>query len=146
VRRASLSTLLVGLALFGCGGNGNGLSKEEYASKADAICSKYQQRVQGVRSASTAAALARAADLTLAAFEDATRELRRLKPPASEEELVEQWFAQLEVLKTDVEKIRDRARAGDLQGVRELAPLGLEHNRRANQLAERLGMRVCSQG
>ena len=131
--------------MTGCGGGNDRLTPDEYASKADAICAKYQERIQGV-SASTPEALAKAADRTLEAFDDATRELRELKPPESEAQLVEQWFAKLDVLKRDVEKIRDRARAGDVQGVRELAPLGLEHNREANKLAERLGMSVCSSG
>jgi hypothetical protein len=144
VRRAAL--LVVAVVFAGCGGGDDRLSRDEYASKADTICAKYQRRTEGARSARTTDALARAADRTLAAFEDATRELEKLNPPESEEELVRRWFAQLDVLKQDVERIRDRARAGDLQGVRELAPLGLEHNRRANQLAARLGMRVCSEG
>jgi hypothetical protein len=147
VLRASLSTLLVGLAFVGCGGNGDGLSKEEYAEKADAICRKYQERTDvGVRASSEAEAFVAAADRILAAFDDATRELRELEPPESQQELVDQWFAQQRVLRAHVERMRDRAEAGDLAGLRELAPLGLEHNRRANQLAERLGMRVCSSG
>jgi hypothetical protein len=145
VLRASLSTLLVGLALVGCGGNGDGLSKEEYAEKADAICREYQQRAQ-VSSATTAPAFVAAADRTLAAFDDATRELQNLEPPESEQDLVDQWFAQLRVLRGHVKRMRDRAKADDLQGVRELVPLGLEHNRRANELAARLGMQVCSSG
>jgi hypothetical protein len=147
VRRGSLLALVIAVALVGCGGDGDRLSREEYAEKADSICRKYQERAQvGVRAATEVKAFAAAAERTLAAFDDATRELRKLKPPENEEQLVEQWFAQLEVLRMHVEKMRDRANAGDLQGVHELAPLGLEHNRRANQLAERLGMRVCSSG
>lgn len=135
----------MGLAFAGCGGGGEGLSKEEYADRADSICRKYQERAQ-VSSATTADAFAAAADRTLAAFDDAMRDLRKLEPLDDQQGLVDQWFAQLRVLRADVEKMRDRARANDLQGVRELAPLGLEHNRRANELAAQLGMQVCSTG
>jgi hypothetical protein len=145
VRRASLLAIVTGLVLVGCGGNGGGLTKEEYAERADSICREYQQRAQ-ISSAATAPAFAAAADRTLAAFDDAMDELRELEPPESEQDLVDQWFAQLRVLRADVEKMRDRAKAGDLQGVRELAPLGLEHNRRANETARQLGMQVCSSG
>jgi hypothetical protein len=137
---------VLGLALCGgCGGDDDQLSRAEYAEKADAICRKYQERSE-ISIISTPEAFVAAADKTLEAFDDAMREFRALDPPDRDADLVARWLAQLDVLRSDVVKMRDRAKENDLTGLRELSALGLEHNRVANQLAEQLGMRVCSTG
>jgi hypothetical protein len=49
-------------------------------------------------------------------------------------------------LKADLQEIRDKAKAGDLQAVQAVVPKGTEHNSKSNALAGQLGMSVCNKG
>jgi cytochrome c556 len=137
VPRAYLLVLAV-LLLAGCGSSGS------YASKADTICRKYKQKTDALSRPTTLADLARVSDQVLPLLHDARGELRALQPPAGEEATAKAWLDEFDVTVTDVEKIRDNARAGDAAGVRAAATPALQHDQRANELAAQLGMKVCS--
>jgi hypothetical protein len=146
VRRASFVALLLLVLLPGCGG-GNGatpLTKEEYASRADAICGKYNQQTK-TRNPSNLTGLAKVADKTLSILDKAITDLKQLKPPASEKAIADQWLTQVENLKSDLAEIRDKAKANDTPGVQAVLPKAQDHNTRSNELASRLGMSVCNQ-
>ena len=92
----------------------------------------------------TPAELASAADKVLSVLKSARGELRDLEPPADDRATANAWLDQFDVIIDDVVKIRDKAKANDVAGVRALAQPALRHNERANELAGRLGMSVCS--
>lgn len=142
--RAALIAL-VAVLLAGCGGGkGKPLSKEEYASKADAICAKYNQQTKALASPQNLSDLAKLADKTLPILGNAIRDISKLTPPASEKALSDQWLTQVRNLEDDLREIRDKAKAGDTQGVQAVAPKATEHNAQSNQLATQLGMSVCN--
>jgi hypothetical protein len=147
----ALRLLLALVAVSGCGGSSNGqaLTRDQYATKADAICGKYKRQTEALGRIATPAELASAADKVLSVLRRARGELRDLEPPANEPPANERatanaWLAQFDVIIDDVEKIRDKAKANDVEGVRALAQPALQHNARANELATRLGMTVCN--
>lgn len=146
MRRASLLLLTVLLAA-GCGGGGGSserLTRADYASKADAICGKYNQQTKALANPSSLSDLADVADKTLPILDNALNELRDLKPPTSEQATADQWLAEVEKLKGDLKEIRDKANDNDMKGVQAVVPKATEHNNRANQLATELGMTVCN--
>jgi len=144
VRRAAFLVLAVVL-LAGCGGGGGKrLSREEYVSKADAICGKYNQQTKALANPSNLAELAAVADKTLPILDNALKDLRKLKPPEDEQATVDQWLGQVEKLKGDLKEIRDKAERSDMQGVEAVVPKAQEHNSRSNQLATQLGLKVCN--
>jgi hypothetical protein len=133
--------------LAGCGGNGGGgerLSREEYASQADEICGKYNKQVKALENPSNLSELATVSDKSIPILENAIRDLRELKPPADEQATADEWLDRVETLKGDLEKIRDRAKDDDLEGVEAVVPVAQEHNDRSNELATQLGMHVCN--
>lgn len=138
MRRAYPLVLAV-VVLAGCGG-----SSPTYASKADAICRKYKQKTDAISHPKTLADLASVSDQVLPLLHDARRELRALQPPAEQKAIASAWLDEFDVTIDDVEKIRDKARAGDAAGVQSVARPALRHNQRANELAAQLGMKVCS--
>jgi hypothetical protein len=139
---------LIALALVllpGCGGgNGKPLTKEEYASKADAICGKYNQQIESLANPKNLSELAKVADKTLPVLDHAIRDISKLEPPASEKALSDQWLTQVTNLKDDLQEIRDKAKVGDMQGVQAVVPKATDHNSKSNALASQLGMSVCN--
>jgi hypothetical protein len=145
MRRAALIALALVFVLPGCGGgSGKRLTKDEYASKADAICGKYNQQTRSLANPKTLSDLAKVSDQTLPILEHAIDDLGKLDPPASEKALSDQWLAQVRNLKDDLREIRDQAKAGDIQAVQAVVPKAREHNSQSNQLATQLGMSVCN--
>jgi len=144
VRRVSF--LLLALVLVaGCGGSGGKrLTKEEYASKADAICAKYNGEVKKLDNPQNLSELARVADETLPILDNAITDLKKLNPPAAEQAKADQWLSQVEKLADDLTEIRDRAKDKNMQAVQAVVPKAEEHNRRSNALATELGMSVCN--
>lgn len=130
----------------GCGGGGGStrLTKEEYASKADAICGKYNRQVRDLSNPQNLSELEKVADQTLSILANAITDLKKLNPPASEQAKADQWLSQVENLKEDLTDIRDGAKDQDMQAVQAVLPKAEEHNRRSNALATELGMTVCN--
>jgi hypothetical protein len=145
MRRAALVALALVFALPGCGGGtGKQLTKEEYASQADAICGKYNQQTKSFANPRTLSDLAKVSDQTLPILDRAIKDLGKLRPPASEKALSDQWLTQVRNLKDDLQEIRDRAKTGDIRAVQAVVPKAQDHNSQSNQLATQLGMSVCN--
>jgi hypothetical protein len=145
MRRAALIALPLVLLLPGCGGgSGKPLTKAEYASKADAVCGKYNQQITSFANPKSLSDLAKVADKTLPVLDQAISDLGKLVPPASEKALSDQWLTQVKSLKSDLQEIRDKAKAGNMQGVQAVVPKATDHNAKSNALAGQLGMSVCN--
>jgi hypothetical protein len=145
MRRAASIALALVFVLPGCGGSsGKALTKEEYASKADAICGKYNDETKTLATPKSLSDLAKLADQTLPILDHAINDLGRLQPPVSEKTLSDQWVTHVRNLKGDLQEIRDNAKAGDMKAVQAVVPKAQEHNSQSNQLATQLGMSVCN--
>jgi hypothetical protein len=145
VRRASPLVLAI-LLVAGCGGGSNGqrLTREQYAAKADAVCGKYKQKTDALSRPASLSGLAAVSDQVLPLLRGARGELSRLRPPESEQATAAAWLDEFDVIVGDIEKIRDAARKNDAAGVRAAAQPALQHNQRSNELARQLGMTVCN--
>jgi hypothetical protein len=145
VRRSLLALPLVLALAAGCGSSGEKrLSREEYAQRADTVCRAYNAGTRGLGTPHSMRALARVAGRSLPFLDRALRDLRRLRPPKGEEATTRRWLRQLSLLRGDVVRIRNRARANNANGVRRVVPDATERNDRFSRLAGELGMTVCS--
>jgi hypothetical protein len=144
--RASLLALLALALLSACGGSSSGprLTKEQFAAKADAICGRYNKQVQALANPSNLKELADVADQTIPILHNAMRDIRKLRPPVSEQDTVDEWFDEVDKLEDDLDEIRDNAEDNDMKGVQAVVPKATAHNRRSNELATELGMTVCN--
>jgi hypothetical protein len=148
VRRSALvAAVLVGLLAAGCGGGGGGrLSKADYAKQADAICSKYNRKIQALGTPKTLADIGGFADKALKVTRQGNAELRGLKPPENEEQIAKEWIAQNELVAKAVGDLRDAARKNDKPAIQAALRRGQRANKSANGLARDLGLRVCARG
>ena len=156
--RPAALLFLVTLLAAGCGGGGSSnssstssggsrLSRSDYAAKADAICKKYNAKTKQIGNNSKSLSdVAKAFDQALPLLENALAELKALKPPKSEQHSVDEWLAQSQVLKHDLQEMRDKAKAKDLKGVQEAFARASANDKQGNRLAAKLGMKVCSKG
>jgi hypothetical protein len=145
MRWAALTAFALAFVLPGCGGGSSkALTKEEYASKADAICGKYNQQTKAFANPKTLSDLVKISDQTLPILDHAITDLGKLHAPASEKALADQWLTQVRNLRDDLKDIRDKAKTGDVGAVQSVVPKAKDHNSRSNQLATQLGMSVCN--
>jgi len=145
VRRTFL--LAASLLLVACGSGGDHrLSREEYAKRADAICTRFNRLQPSLPSFQnvTVKQVERLADRTLPLLDRTIADVDRLEPPKDEQELADRWLATLRRLRVDAMRIRDRARANDLAGVGALVTPSERDERTAERLAGQLGTSVCS--
>jgi hypothetical protein len=147
VRRAPF-LVLAAVLLPGCGGGGGGapLSRSDYAAKADAICSKYNKQTSSLGQPKDLEGLAKAFDKAIPLLDNALDDLHGLKPPQNEQSTVDQWLTQTENLRDDLTKVRDQARAKNLKGVQDAFAQAQSDDKQGNQLAGKLGLKVCSKG
>jgi hypothetical protein len=90
VRRCA--SLLIVLALAGCGGGSSG-AKSAYARKANAVCRRYQRKINALPPPRSAMETRSLLDRTAALVAEELQAFRRLKPPHGKEAIVRQELA-----------------------------------------------------
>jgi hypothetical protein len=142
VRRAFLLLLAIVL-VAGCGGGSERLTREEYAKRADAICAKFSRQEKAVGKVTDVRGLADAVDRLLPAFDDALKELHKLRPPENEQATATAWLDSLDVLRSDVSELGEKARANDRIALTHVAVRATQHGQKSDVLAGQLGLSVC---
>lgn len=138
--------ILVLATVAGCGGTTTDsprLSRAEYASKADAICREYKRQINAI-DVRTFSQLAPALDKVLPILDKALDEVHGLDPPEGEQATVDQWLRVSDRVRADMKAERDKAKANDENGAKAADAKGLRDDSRGNELATKLGMKVCN--
>jgi hypothetical protein len=143
--RATVLGVAAVLLAAGCGGSGR-LSRADYASRADAICSKYNREIRNLSRPQSISGLPGFVDRALPLAKKGNDELRRLRPPKSEEETAKELVAQNDSIFAAMKRLRDAAKKGNRDGIRTALRDATTANRTAKRLASDLGLRVCAQG
>jgi hypothetical protein len=147
MRAAVVAAAILGLVLGGCGGGGRSrLSKDDYAKQADAICSKYNRKIQALGTPKSLADIGGFADKALKVTRQGNAELSSLKPPKNEDQTAKEWIAQNELVAKAVADLRDAAKKNDKPAIQAALKRGQSANKSANGLARDLGLRVCAKG
>ena len=136
------------LALAAGWGGGDRLSKSEYTKQADAICAKYDKRLEAIEReldrADSPEDAAQAIDRGIPIVKSGVDELRELEPPEQLEDDVDRWLELNEENTRTLEELRDAAREGDMQRVSEIATEGQETEERSDELARKIGLEDCA--
>ena len=112
--------------------------------RTDAACGSYRQALRSVPTPTDLAGLSRFASRVLAQLDRALARIRKLKPPHDEQADVDRWLAQTRVIRGDIVALRDAARRGDRNAVDRAFKKGSPDDTLSNQLAARIGLKVCS--
>jgi len=134
----------------GCGGSSGGgdrsqdrLSKKEYASRLNAICSDYNDFVDSVAAPNSMAEVGPWVDKLLPKFKDTVSEARKLNPPADVQQAANEFVSTGDQEADLLEDVRAAAKDDDTQKVQELQQRGAELDNRSDELARRLGANDC---
>jgi hypothetical protein len=140
------------LVAGGCGSNSGSkrLSKAEFVSRADAICAKYEKRVQS-RMAGVPPGdqkqLASSIEKVLPVIRKGNDELRSLKPPESLQARFDRWMGIADAEVTAAQKLQDALNKNDLGTIQaafqELQTKDATQDRIARQ---DLGLTGCASG
>jgi hypothetical protein len=122
--------LLVFCALVAACGGSSGISKADYAKRADAICRRYQARLGTLTPARTPREIVAA--------------LKALPVPKSERDLVARWLARGDRAIAALVDLRRAASHGATLAVRDIVAAAEENAAAADRLARELGLRACS--
>lgn len=145
LRRALVLAGLAALVAAGCGGGGR-LTREGYAGKANAVCADFNAKVKAAGGPGTSLdSLADYADKVIPIFEDGLADLKKLKPPKGEQNVVDEWLTSGDEQLDLIRGIRDAARDGDQAEVQRLGAQAEANDRKSDQLAETLGAKTCTE-
>jgi hypothetical protein len=152
MRAVSLLLVMAVVALVagGCGSKSERLSKSEFVKQANAICAKYEQRVQkrmaGIP-AGDEAQLARSIERVLPVIREGNDELRSLKPPDGLQGHYDRWMKIADAEVAAASKLQNALRKGDRQAIQsafaELQTKDVDQDRLARQ---ELGLNGCASG
>ena len=145
MRSFAASAVLLAVLVAGCGGGGSSrLSRTDYAKQADAICLKYNAKLNAIAQPKSQAELAAFVDKAVPLVSDASDRLAELKPPQDEESIANAWNRANSDIVRALERLRDAAKANDRPKLQTALTDGNKANSRANTLAKTLGMNACS--
>jgi hypothetical protein len=146
MRPAGLALAALVLVAASCGGGGGRLSKADYAKKADAICAKYNQKINALGTPKSLADIGPFADKALALERKGNQELRDLEPPKDEEKTAGRWTALNDSVAGAVADLSAAAKKNDRAAIQAALRRGQAANKQANVLAKQLGAKVCGRG
>jgi hypothetical protein len=151
MRPSLLALAFAPLALVagGCGSDGQRLTKAEFVNEANAICAKWEKRVQSQMSGvpGDEKQLASSIEKALPVIREGNDELRALAPPESLQSRFDRWMEIADAEVDAAQKLHDALRDNDRNAIQaaftELQKKDVAQDRLAGQ---ELGLTGCASG
>ena len=144
--RRLLVISLLALAAAGCGGGGGDrLTREEFASQANAICQDFEQRISDLDEPENIGDVEDFADDAAEIAADGRDELADLNPPEELEEDYDRLLGSLDEAIEDIGRLGDAAADGDEAEVQRIAEEGEAKDEESDELARELGLGDCAE-
>jgi len=141
----------LGLALFfaclaaGCGGGGGDrLSQEEFRQQANAICEKYDKKIQALGSPQSPADIPAYVQKGIPLLRQGIAELRALNPPADVEDDYNRMMDATAKAIPAAEKLADAAEKNDAAAVQDAIKEGQQADDASDELAAKLKLDRCA--
>ena len=146
--RARLTAILVVAAVVttaACGGDGNDrLSQEEFQTQANAICQKYNDKLQALGSPSSPEEVGGFVDRVIPLLRQGLSELRALNPPADVEDDYDRMLDETEKAIPAAQKLADAAEKNDAAALQEALEAARDSDRASDEIARKLNLTGCA--
>jgi hypothetical protein len=146
--RAPLTTILavaVAVTAAGCGGGGDDrLSQKELQTQANAICEKYDNKIQALGSPSSPEEVSGFVDQVIPLLQQGVAELRALKPPADIEDDYDRMLDETEKAVPAARKLADAAEKNDAAALQEALAAARKADEASDEIATKLGLTGCA--
>lgn len=145
--RARLTTFLAValLATAACGGSGDDrLSQEEFQKQANAICQKYNAKIEALKSPSSPSEVSGYVDQVVPLLRQGVSELRALKPPAEAEDDYDRMLDETEKAVPAAQQLGDAAEKNDAAALQKALSDVREADQASNEIAAKLGLSECA--
>ncbi len=135
-----------GLIAVGCGGGGDGgrLSEAEFRAQANAVCLKYDERIEALGEPESLEEVPEFVDQALPIIEEGVAELRELEPPEELEADYDRMLAETERSVGVAQRLRDAAAEGDQQALQDAFEEGNAADSQSDRIARELGLDECA--
>jgi hypothetical protein len=128
-----------------CGGGGNDrLSQEEFQRQANAICDKYDSRIQALGTPSSAQEVSGFVDQVIPLLQQGISELRALKPPEDVEDDYDRMLDETEKAVPAARKLADAAEENDAAALQEALAAARKADQASDEIATKLGLTGCA--
>jgi hypothetical protein len=143
--RSLLAIVVLVLAATGCGGDGDRLTREEFASQANAICQDFEQKIDDLGAPENLDDIEGFADDAAEIAGDGRDELADLNPPEELEADYDRLLETLDEAIENIERIGEAAADGDEAEVGRIAEEGEAKDEDSDRLARELGLDDCAE-
>ena len=143
MRRLLLATTLALVAVVASGCGEKALSKGEFIAKADAICKKYDRKLEALPDPKSIKDIGGLADKAIPIVDNGINELDDLKPPDDLKDQVDHWLDLNKQNLDDFKKLRDAAKDGDAAKTQTLASQISDHEQQTDAAARKIGLKEC---
>jgi hypothetical protein len=141
---ASLAVALVATTAA-CGGGEDGrLSQEEFKKQANAICDKYDSRIQALEAPSSPEEVSGFVDRVIPLLQEGISELRALKPPAEAEGDYDRMLDETAKAVPAARQLADAAKENDAAAVQEALAAARNADQASDAIATKLGLTGCA--
>jgi hypothetical protein len=141
---ASLAVALVATTAA-CGGGEDGrLSQEEFKKQANAICDKYDSRIQALEAPSSPEEVSGFVDRVIPLLQEGISELRALKPPAEPECDYDRMLDETAKAVPAARQLADAAKENDAAAVQEALAAARNADQASDAIATKLGLTGCA--
>jgi hypothetical protein len=145
VRRALGLALFLACLAAGCGGGeGDRLSQEEFQQQANAICEKYDKKIQALGSPQSPADIPAYVQKGIPLLRQGIAELRALNPPADVEDDYNRMLDETAKAIPAAEKLADAAEKNDAVAVQDAIKQGQQADSASDELATKLKLDRCA--
>ena len=141
MRRAVFAVVLLAA---GCAGGGDALSREEYLTRANAICRDYHARINRVPRADTEAGFVRYLDRTLPLAREQVDKIAELEPPEDMQAEVDKMLADVRSLYALAGELREATKERQRNRVADIIERSNQVGARADSRARAIGLRDCA--
>jgi hypothetical protein len=143
-----VATLLAGCGSYSASPNGNAgrLTKVEWISAADAICSRSKAEVSDLPAPDSPSALVTQLDSLIGIFQREVADLKSLTPVTSEQANTAAVVEAARLQITLAEELQKVARTGDTAAIQAFSAANQPRLQEAQKIAGAYGLKVCGSG